>query len=128
MLASPDYPCIHLRYVFKDGDGKIRPTKQGITLRLGEWAILKQAASIIHQLPGLCDAKLCIEGDDHLNQMGYYNCTECMAFPHEDLSQSGPIVNPPEPSLDITEDYFCAVAKKKKKRELKVSCDCPINH
>jgi len=108
-LASPDFPCIHLRYVFKDGDGKIRSTKQGITLRLGEWEMLRQSAPIIHQLPGLCDVKLCSEGDDHLNQIGYYTCKECMAFPLEEYKLACSL----QPSLDITEDYVCMVKKKK---------------
>ena len=80
------FDCVNLRRYWipngsMDGSCEPVPTKGGIGLKFSEWDVLVDSMEEIrncHQ--DLLNARLCIEGLDHLNQMGEYRCRECNPF------------------------------------------------
>ena len=69
--------CVDLRRFFLAVDGKIKPTRHGIGLRLPEWEMLKD---VVHQVrvdfPDLDSTLGCF----HPNMEDFVNCRECMPF------------------------------------------------
>ena len=82
--VNAGYMCVDVRKYFlpfgmQHGDEK--PTKRGIALRLDEWAELLKLVPLIHQMfPSLANASPCYAQGDHLNQLGWLDCTSCHAF------------------------------------------------
>jgi hypothetical protein len=57
---------------------KVVPTKKGITLRPGEYAKLKDVASVISDfVPELNSVVPCPYRPDHMHQLGFLSCPEC---------------------------------------------------
>ena len=84
------YRCVNLRKWFQPGDlnGELHPTKKGVALRFYEWRDLCTFITTINNsFPCLASAQLCHYDDDHMNQLGWMQCTECHPFLVE-LSQA----------------------------------------
>ena len=63
------------------GEADIKPTHQGVALRLLEWATMKNIMDAINErYPSLGTALPCYLADDNLNQIGALQCTECYPF------------------------------------------------
>jgi len=57
------------------------PTKEGIALRFKEWRDLCTLITTINNsFPCLASAQPCYYDDDHMNQLGWMQCTECHPF------------------------------------------------
>ena len=74
--------CVNIRrYFIPPNSTKERPTRSGIALRLDEWETLISTIHDLHgTLPELKDATPCYASEDHANQIGYLNCSECNPF------------------------------------------------
>jgi len=74
--------CVDFRRFFVPyGETEIKPTRQGIALRLREWDQMKRIVDEINsRYPSLGTALPCYLGDDHLNQIGALNCRDCNPF------------------------------------------------
>lgn len=78
--VTTGYYCVDIRrFIGKLGDDEnIRPTYDGLALRLPEWNRLVETFSQLKaDFPALSEVKLCMDGLDHMNQMGYFDCPEC---------------------------------------------------
>ena len=88
--VTSGYRCVDFRKWYQpcySNDGDIKPTKRGVALRLDEWAHLSNLVDVINTAyPTLASAVPCYYDQDHLNQMGWLNCSECHPF-FRDLSQ-----------------------------------------
>jgi hypothetical protein len=126
------YGCINVRYFYKADDGKVLPTKQGVSLALPVWRELKKwAVELKERDPILKLAERCGWGDlMHQNQTGFVECGECNPF--YDYMQ--PAVGPPvyselllmDPVLFSTPTTAVAppaIERTRKKRKLQ-ACDC----
>lgn len=82
VTVSKGVKCVNIRKFFlPPGCKKERPTRTGISLRLGEWETLKDKIEEIHErLPELKAAKPCYHREDHYNQSTCINCSECNPF------------------------------------------------
>ena len=81
--VNSGYRCVDLRKWFQpfDAAGDIKPTKSGVSLRLNEWSDLCGLVDVINKTyPSLGSAQPCYYDDDHMNQLGWLNCTECHPF------------------------------------------------
>jgi hypothetical protein len=57
---------------------EVVPTKKGITLRPGEYAKLKDVASVICDFVPVRNSVVpCPYRSDHINQLGFLSCSEC---------------------------------------------------
>ena len=74
--------CVDLRRFFLAVDGKIRPTRHGIGLRLPEWQTLKY---VVHQMRIDFPDLDCALGCFHPNIEDFVNCRECMPFLNDNL-------------------------------------------
>jgi len=76
------FACIDVRKFFiPAGETDIKPTRQGIALRLREWGEMKKIMDQINAIyPSLGTALPCYLGDDHHNQLGALQCRECYPF------------------------------------------------
>jgi len=74
--------CVDFRKFFlPHGQTEIKPTHQGLALRLREWEEIKRIVDAINtQYPSLGTALPCYQGDDHLNQTGALQCRDCYPF------------------------------------------------
>ena len=74
--------CVDIRKFFVPyGETDVKPTRRGIALRLWEWEDMKKIIDTINNAyPTLGTALPCYLGNDHLNQMGALQCTECYPF------------------------------------------------
>ena len=74
--------CIDIRKWFMPyGETDIKPTRQGVALRLREWATMKNIMEAINErYPSLGTALPCYLADDHCNQIGALQCRECNPF------------------------------------------------
>ena len=74
--------CVDIRKFFIPyGETDVKPTRRGIALRLWEWEDMKKIIDAINNAyPTLGTALPCYLGDDHLNQLGALQCTECYPF------------------------------------------------
>ena len=79
--VTSGYWCVDIRkFYWLPGVGE-RPTKVGLALRLSEWAKLKEIVrEIADKHPDIATAKPCWMGEDHQNQEGAINCSECNPF------------------------------------------------
>jgi len=78
--VTTGYYCVDIRrFIGKLGDDEnIRPTYDGLALRLPEWNRLVETFSQLQKdHPAMDEVKLCMDGLDHQNQMGYFDCPEC---------------------------------------------------
>ena len=86
MHPSAMVMCVDLRRFYMpyglEGEHNIRPTKEGLALRLeDEWGALLDLMPIIHAAnPELAAAKPCCDNDDHANQLGMLCCSGCNPF------------------------------------------------
>ncbi|KAJ8311904.1 hypothetical protein KUTeg_010544 [Tegillarca granosa] len=57
----------------------IVPTKKGISLTFKQWSYLKNSMTVVRQLVSkeLDETVYCEQTNDHLNQMGYFACSNC---------------------------------------------------
>ena len=63
------------------GETDIKPTRQGVALRLCEWTTMQHIMDAINErYPLLGTALPCYLAVDHLNQIGALQCTECYPF------------------------------------------------
>ena len=89
--VTSGYQCVDFRKWFQpygSKDGEIKPTKKGMALRFDEWADLCTLVTTINaKYPSLDSALPCYYDDDHMNQVGWLNCTECNPFGGDNLSQ-----------------------------------------
>ena len=76
------FACIDVRKFFiPEGETDIKPTRQGIALRLREWGQMKKIMDQINAIyPSLGTALPCYLGGDHQNQLGALQCRECYPF------------------------------------------------
>ena len=59
----------------------VQKTAIGFTLTKDDWAELCDTMNYLSQInTTIRNQPLCVEGLDHLNQMGYYECRECSPF------------------------------------------------
>ena len=74
--------CVDIRKFFQPyGETDVKPTRQGIALRLREWDEMRKIMDTINNAyPTLGTALPCYLGDDHLNQLGALQCRECYPF------------------------------------------------
>jgi hypothetical protein len=79
---SDGFSCVDFRkFYMPKGSTEIKPTKEGLALRLGEWEqLVKLMDSINDEHPQLATALPCYYSDDHANQMGGLQCPECNPF------------------------------------------------
>ena len=77
------FKCVDFRKFNNYHSFELKPTKNGIALRIPEWYILKAIVSNIQtDFPELASETLCIHTHDKLNI-----CSECNAFMYELLSR-----------------------------------------
>jgi hypothetical protein len=71
--------CVDLRqHWLPPNQTEVVPTKNGITLRPGEYAKLKDVASVISNfVPELNSVVPSPYRPDHMNQLGFLSCPEC---------------------------------------------------
>jgi len=77
------YRCVSLRKWFQPGDlnGELHPTKKGVALRFNEWKDLRTLITTVNNsFRSLASAQPCYYDDDHMNQLGWMQCTECHPF------------------------------------------------
>lgn len=79
--VTNDYKCINLRHFYRSENNKALPGRQGIALTLPMWSKLKKHALELREADEvLKNATLCMNGTDHANQMGFFECGECVPF------------------------------------------------
>jgi len=71
--------CVDIRQFFMPkGEEEVRPTREGIALRFGEYQKLCEIMPMLPDLiPALNSVQLCRLQDDHQNQEGAMQCVEC---------------------------------------------------
>ena len=66
------------------GETEMRATRQGLAVRLREWSNLKTIMAAIDDAhPTLATSVPCYQRDDHMNQLGALQCSECNPFRRE---------------------------------------------
>jgi len=80
--VSTGIPCVDLRRFYKNDKGEIKPTKQGIALRISEWKELMNLLPLIMSFePELLVACPCSMKESHLNDPNIIlECRECSPF------------------------------------------------
>jgi len=80
--VTTGFYCIDVRKFFiPHGETDVKPTRQGIALRLREWDNMKKIIDAINnKYPALGTALPCYLSDDHQNQLGALQCRECYPF------------------------------------------------
>jgi hypothetical protein len=77
LSVTTGFYCVDIRKFVKRGDD-IKPTKQGIALRIWEWTQLVNTISQLKKdYPAMNVIVLCSDQLDHMNQLGYMACPEC---------------------------------------------------
>ena len=65
-------------YLSDRDDGQLKPTREGVALRLKEWDdLLNLLETISDAYPKLRTAVPCYLQDDHLSQLVWLECREC---------------------------------------------------
>jgi len=74
--------CVDLRRFYKNDKGEIKPTKQGLALRISEWKeLMNQLPLIMSFEPELLVACPCLMKESHLNDPNIVlSCRECSPF------------------------------------------------
>jgi len=85
--VTSGFYCVDIRKFFiPHGHTEIRATRQGLSVRVREWAKLKTIVSAINDAhPTLNNSVPCFQRDDHMNQLGALECKECNPFRREVL-------------------------------------------
>jgi Transcriptional Coactivator p15 (PC4) len=73
------FMCVNLRQFYMHATLGVRPTKNGIALRIPEWTKLKEVIFEVTKM--LPTVEPCYIQDDHQNQEGWLRCIECNPFP-----------------------------------------------
>jgi hypothetical protein len=73
------FMCVNLRQFYLHTTLGVRPTKNGIALRLPEWIKLKEVITEVTKI--MPAAEPCYIQEDHQNQEGWLRCIECNPFP-----------------------------------------------
>ncbi|KAJ8310817.1 hypothetical protein KUTeg_012682 [Tegillarca granosa] len=74
------FPVVHIRKWFlPEGQESVVPTRKGIALTFAQWYQLRCAIDFVAQLlkEQLATVTFCELRDDHLNQMGFFQCRRC---------------------------------------------------
>jgi hypothetical protein len=79
VCVTTDFKCVDLRkFWLPDDSDEVVPTKKGIALSFREWLCFKKVArEVPNYVPDILTTVPCIQRDDHANQMGYWECTNC---------------------------------------------------
>ena len=80
--VTTGFPCVDFRKFFVlYGQQEIKPTRQGIALRLNEWMEMRKTIETINDAhPTLGTALPCYMQDDHNNQLSALECRESGYF------------------------------------------------
>ena len=79
--VTSGYRCVDIRTFYLSQDGRVKPTRTGIALRLPEWERVKEIAKEMkEECPEINNAQPCWTGGDHMNQEGAMMCNECNPF------------------------------------------------
>ena len=80
--VTSGFHCVDIRKLFiPRGQTEIKATRAGLAIRLREWTNLKKImADIDSAHPTLATAVPCFQHDDHMNQLGALQCSECNPF------------------------------------------------
>jgi hypothetical protein len=80
--VSTGISCVDLRRFYRNDRGVIKPTKQGLALRISEWKeLMNQLPLIMSFEPELLVACPCPMREDHLNDPNIVlECRECSPF------------------------------------------------
>jgi Transcriptional Coactivator p15 (PC4) len=80
--VSTGIPCVDLRRFYKNDKDEIKPTKQGLALRISEWKeLMNQLPLIMSFEPQLLVACPCAMKESHLNDPNIVlECRECSPF------------------------------------------------
>jgi hypothetical protein len=78
--VNKGFICVDIRkFYFKNG--QVKPSTNGIALRLDEWKKVKEVAELMfNKNPGLRSVEPCYIRADHYNQLGAMSCLECNPF------------------------------------------------
>ena len=77
--VNSGYCCVDFQPFNATGD--IKPTKIGVSLHLNEWSDLCNLVDVINKAyTSLGSAQPCYYEDDHMNHVGWLDCTECHPF------------------------------------------------
>jgi len=86
--VTTGFQCVDIRRFYKK-EGEIKPTREGLALRLAEWSNLRPLElTLLKDIPALTAARQCFYGNDHQNLQGYLDCEECTPFDRDDTSLS----------------------------------------
>jgi len=81
--VTSGYYCVDIRKFYRPygaADSEIRATKRGVALRFSEWSHLCSLIPTLNEShPSMSSAHPCYF--DHLNQMAWFECSECNPFP-----------------------------------------------
>jgi len=78
--VTSGFQCVDMRRFYLR-DGKLKPTREGVALRLSEWTDLCGLMQTISDArPKLGAAIPCYLAEDHQNQLGWLECIECNPF------------------------------------------------
>ena len=83
--VTSGFYCVGIRKFFiPHGETEMRAKRQGLAVRLREWSNLKTIMAAIDDAhPTLATSVLCYQRDDHMNQLGALQCSECNPFRRE---------------------------------------------
>jgi len=87
--VTDGYTCVHIRKYreAKWAKRELAATKDGISLRKGEWMNLAGIAKDISDAVKLEEVEPCYASTSHCNQEGYYTCQECCPYRNEMTAQ-----------------------------------------
>ena len=78
-MSSPWWTVNLREWYMKDGEEL--PSPKGVVLKAGDWAkLLSLEGNVLECLPELNTVVPCIMDEDHQNQEGALNCSECTPF------------------------------------------------
>ena len=77
--VKPSGICVDIRqHWLPPNQTEVVPNKKGLTLRPSEYAKIKDVFSVIGDfVPGLNSIVPCPYRSDHMNQLGFFSCSEC---------------------------------------------------
>ena len=80
--VTTGFQCVDFRKFFLPyGQTEIRPSRKGVALRLSEWALMQKLVETVNSAyPVLGTTLPCYLTDDHQNQVGALQCSECYPF------------------------------------------------
>ena len=83
--VKKDSPCVDIRQYWRPPNQKeLVPTKKGLCLRPVEYRTLKSRVSELHKvIPELQTLVPCFLREDHMNQLGMLQCSNCNPLEYE---------------------------------------------